>query len=89
MRTDPLPYEVREVVLRAFQDFGVAIFSPRELDESILVDDGQCAARSYRADGYMAMWLLDFGIVQFYDEDGNMLLTVNLLEERELQRMAA
>ena len=37
----------------------------------------------------MAMWLLEIGIVQFYDADGNMLLTVNLLEELEPQRMAA
>jgi hypothetical protein len=89
MRMDPLPYEVRELVVRTFQDFGVAIFSPRDLDESILVDDGQYAARSYRADGYMAMWLLGIGVVQFYDAEGEMLLTVNLLEEREPQRMAA
>jgi len=27
------------------------------------------------------MWLLQIGVVQFYDADGNMLLTVNLLEE--------
>ena len=81
MRTDPLPYEVRELVLRTFQDFGVSIFSPLDLDETILVDDGRYAARTYKIDGYMAMWLLGIGIVQFYDAEGNMLLTVNLLEE--------
>ena len=32
---------------------------------------------------------LQIGIVQFYDAEGNMLLTVNLLEELEPQRMAA
>ena len=89
MRTDPLPHEVRELVLRTFQDFGAAIFSSLDLDETILVDDGRYAARTYKADGYMAMWLLQIGIVQFYDAEGNMLLTVNLLEEREPQRMAA
>ena len=31
MRTDPLPGEVRELVLRTFQDFGVAIFSPLQM----------------------------------------------------------
>jgi hypothetical protein len=89
MRTDPLPHEVRQLVLRTFQDFGVAVFSPADLDEMILVDDGRYAARTYKSDGYMAMWLLEIGIVQFYDADGNMLLTVNLLEELEPQRMAA
>jgi hypothetical protein len=89
MRTDPLPYEVRELVVRTFQDFDVEIFSPLELDETILVDDGHYAARTYKVDGYMAMWLVEIGIVQFYDAEGEMLLTVNLLEELEPQRMAA
>ena len=89
MRTDPLPYEVRELVVRTFQDFDVEIFSPLELDETILVDDGRYAARTYKVDGYMAMWLVEIGIVQFYDAEGKMLLTVNLLEELEPQRMAA
>ena len=89
MRTDPLPYEVRELVLRTFEDFDVDIFSPQDLDETILMDRGRYAARTYKADGYMAMWLVRIGIVQFYDAEGNMLLTVNLLEEFEPQRMAA
>ena len=89
MRMDPLPHEVRELVLRTFQDFGAPIFSSLDLDETILVDDGRYAARTYKADGYMAMWLLQIGIVQFYDAEGSMLLTVNLLEELEPQRMAA
>jgi hypothetical protein len=37
----------------------------------------------------MAMWLVEVGIVQFYDAEGNILQTVNLFEEREPQRMAA
>jgi hypothetical protein len=89
MRTDPLPHEIRGLVLRTFQDFGAAIFGPWDLDETIVVDDGRYVARTYKADGYMAMWLVEIGIVQFYDADGNMLLTVNLLEELEPQRMAA
>ena len=89
MRTDPLPEEVRELVLRAFQGFDVEVFSAASLDETILLDDGRYAARTYTVDGYMAMWLVEIGIVQFYDAEGNMLMTVNLLEELEPQRMAA
>ncbi len=89
MRTDPLPQEVRELVLRTFQSFDVEVFSPSDLDETILLDDGRYAARTYTVDGYMAMWLVEIGIVQFYDAQGSMLLTVNLLEELEPQRMAA
>jgi hypothetical protein len=89
MRTDPLPQEVRELVWRTFQSFDVDVFSPFELDETILLDDGRYAARTYTVDGCMAMWLVEIGIVQFYDAEGNMLLTVNLLEELEPQSMAA
>ena len=89
MRTDPLPHEVRELVVQAFQGFDVDICSALELDETVLIDDGRYAARTYRVDGYMAMWLVEIGIVQFYDAEGAMLLTVNLLEEFEPQRMAA
>jgi hypothetical protein len=89
MRTDPLPYEVRELVVRTFESLDVYIESPWDIDETILINAGRYSARTYEIDGYMAMWLLDIGIVQFYDADGNMLQTVNLLEEREPQRMAA
>ena len=87
MRTDPHPYEVREMVVHVLERFGVDIYDPSDLDETILIDEGKYAARSYRADGFLAMWLLEIGIVQFYDGDGNMLCTVNLLEEQEPQRM--
>ena len=89
MRRDPLPYEVRELVIGTFELLDVYLDSPWDLDETILIDDGQYSARTYRIDDYMAMWLVDIGIVQFYDGDGNMLRTVNLLEELEPQRMAA
>jgi hypothetical protein len=89
MRMDPLPFEVRELVIRTFEYFDVFLESPWDLDETILIDDGRYSARTYEAEGHMAMWLLDIGVVQFYDADGNMLRTVNLLEELEPQRVAA
>ena len=89
MRTDPLSYEVRELVIRTFEYFDFFLDDPLDLEETIVIDDGRYSARTYEADGYMAMWMLDIGIVQFYDADGNMLRTVNLLEELEPQRMAA
>jgi hypothetical protein len=89
MRTDPLPYEVRELVVRTFRDLDVAIDSLLDLEETILIDDGHYAARTYKAGGCMAMWLVEIGIVQFYDADGHMLCTVNVSEELKPQRMAA
>lgn len=89
MRTEPTPQEVRELVIRILEYYDVFLEQPADLDETILICDGRYCARSYQAQGYMAMWLIAVGILQFYDEAGNMLRTVNLLEELEPQRMAA
>lgn len=89
MKTGPRPYEVRELVVRTFQEMGVSVSSPLDLDETILLDDGRYVARSYRVEGLMAMWLVGMGIVQFYDAEGNMLRVVNLFTEHEPQRLAA
>jgi hypothetical protein len=59
------------------------------LEETILIDGGKCAARSYRLDGLMAMWLIEVGILQFYDADGAMLRTINLFQELEPVKLAA
>lgn len=58
-------------------------------DETILIDQGRYVARSYRTPGYLAMWLVEAGIVQFYSSTGDMLATVNLFERLEPQRVAA
>jgi hypothetical protein len=89
MRTEPSAREVRELVARNFEYLGVYIHSPWDIDEKILIDDGRYSARTYKIDGNMAMWLIEIGIVQFYDAEGNMMLTVNLMEELVPQRMAA
>ena len=60
-----------------------------EIDESILIDEGRYVARSYRTPGYMAMWLVAAGILQFYDEEGRMLATIDLFASLRPQRMAA
>ena len=60
-----------------------------EIDETILIDRGRYVARSYRTEGYMAMWLVAVGIVQFYDEGGQMLATINLFTSLRPQKMAA
>ena len=60
-----------------------------DLEETILINGGKYTARSYRVQGYMALWLVSVGIVQFYDAEGNMLATVNLFKELEPLKMAA
>jgi hypothetical protein len=59
------------------------------IDETILIDRGRYVARSYRVEGYLAMWLAAVGILQFYDDRGRMLTTINLFETLRPQRMAA
>jgi hypothetical protein len=89
MRTDPRPIDIRRLVIQMLADFGARVFTFHDLNETVVIDGGRYLARSYRADGYMAMWLVDVGIVQFYDAEGEMLATVNLFESFEPQRMAA
>ncbi len=60
-----------------------------EIDETVLIERGRCVARTYRAAGLMAMWLLAVGIVQFYDDQGRMLGTVNLFRTLRPERMAS
>lgn len=89
MRVNPHSFEVREVVEQTFQALGVDPFALEDLDETILIQEGRYMARSYRLDSMMAMWLIDVGLLQFYDADGGMLRTINLLEETEPFRIAA
>ena len=63
--------------------------SAMDIDETILIDEGRYVARSYRAAGYLAMWLVAVGILQFYDSRGRMLGTINLFESLRPKRLAA
>ncbi|HUY36362.1 MAG TPA: hypothetical protein VMV69_26730 [Pirellulales bacterium] len=89
MRVSPSANVVRELVRRTFRTFSFRKAARTDLNETILIDEGRCVGRSYRAGGFMAMWMVEVGLVQFYDAEGNMLQTVNLFEGIESQRMAA
>jgi hypothetical protein len=89
MRLEPHPGEVRTLVLDIFRDLGATTPCLFDLEEDIVIDRGRCLGRSYRVEPFMAMWLADIGLIQFYDCEGNMLRTVNLFEELAPMRMAA
>jgi hypothetical protein len=89
MTMAPRPHDVRRLVIQIFEELGAAMPTLFDLEETIRMDDGKSAARSYRVQDYMAMWLLEVGIVQFYDAEGNMLATVNIFEDLEPVKMAA
>ena len=87
MQLRPNERTVRTMVRRIFLELGITNLS--ELSETKLFEDGHCYARSYRVGRFMAMWLIGVGILQFYDDEGNMLRTANLFCEIEPLRRAA
>jgi hypothetical protein len=89
MRLVSQPSEVLAVVVGMFERFGASPQSLFDIEETIQIDRGKQVARCYQVEGLMAMWLMSIGIVQFYDADGNMLATVNVLEEAVPQGVAA
>jgi hypothetical protein len=89
MTISPDADQIRTIVFRTFLELDVDEESLADLDERIMLDDGRYVARSYRVDDFLAMWMIDVGLVQFYDGNGNMLRTVNLFEEIHPHRMAA
>ena len=88
MTVAPHPDTVSRLVAQTFAELGARLAGPFDLNENILIDNGHYVARSYRIQGWMAMWLIGMGIVQFYDRRGKMLRTVNLLEETLPNRLA-
>ncbi len=89
MTVSPQPEQVRQMVAEVFGEFGAAVSNSLSLNETLLVKSGQYVARTYRAEGLMAMWLLQAGVVQFYDAQGTMLRTVNLFKRLRPHPMAA
>lgn len=83
------PADVRQIVVQSFLELDATEEAVEELEEKLLIEEGRYFARSYMAEELMAMWLIEVGVLQFYDADGNMLRTVNLFEELLPVRMAA
>ncbi|MCE9632204.1 MAG: hypothetical protein K8S94_16015 [Planctomycetia bacterium] len=81
--------DVRGLVSRHFLKLGVDVVDVDDLQENIRIDRGRCVARCYRVAELFAMWMIDVGVLQFYDADGEMLHTVNLFTELQPQRAAA
>jgi hypothetical protein len=81
--------DVRRLVTHYFLDLGVDNADVDDLQENIRIDRGRCVARCYRVAEMFAMWMIDVGVLQFYDADGEMLHTVNLFTELQPQRAAA
>jgi hypothetical protein len=85
----PRPGQVRSLVLSTLQSFGASVFSDLQVEETLLVQDGRCMARSYRTCDYFAMWLIEVGLLQFFNAEGDVLLVLNLLEDSAPGKVAA
>ena len=84
MLVSPTPTEVRWIVDESFRKyFQISDEELEDLVEIPMIDGGRCIARSYRVSNLLAMWLMDVGILQFYDEQGRMLRRANLFAEIE------
>jgi hypothetical protein len=79
---------VRRLVIKTFVDLGTEHSALWDLEETVSIDEGRVVARSYLLDRLFAMWLIEVGIIQFYDCEGNMLRTVSLYDPIDA-RMAA
>lgn len=89
MIINPQPHYVRKLVVRTFAELGVTVHSASDLEETILGDETDHNGRSYRLGGYLAMWLVEVNILQFYDAEGRTLRTINLLKEPQGIKSAA
>ncbi len=73
MNSTVAPSVVRQLVVRALGDLLKQSFEPEEMVETILIRDGQYRGRSYRLAGWMALWLVESGLVQFFDAEGDLV----------------
>ena len=81
--------DVRELVSSHFLKLGADVDDVADVQEYIRIDRGRCVARCHRVAEMFARWLIDVGVLQFYDADGEMLHTVNLFTELQPTRAAA
>lgn len=81
--------EVARAVVAAMVELGAELRGAAGLDETILIDSGKYVARSYRAGGFLAMWLIEPGVVQFYDAQGNLVRTLSVRAGGAPRRAAA
>ena len=89
MYTPLSPTAIREVVLDGFQQHSSQKISGVELEEHIRIEEGKAVAYCYRLEHLFAMWMVPIGLVQFYDDQGHMLDTLDMMAPASPERRAA
>ena len=72
--------EVRQLVIRNFKKFGASLNSLSDLSETIMIRQGRCEGRCYRAAELVAVWLMKPDLIEFYRDDGTPLTTLRLTQ---------
>jgi hypothetical protein len=83
------PETIRQLVIDQFSRLCDSFRADLDLHERVKIERGRPVARCYHGGTLMAMWMVDIGLVQFYDQQGNMLQTWSLLPTATAERKAA
>lgn len=83
------PETVRQLVIDRFSRFCDSFRADPDLHERVRIERGRPVARCYQGGTLMAMWMVDIGLLQFYDQEGNMLQTWSVLPNAPAERKAA
>ena len=65
------PKSLPEVVAATLREMGLGA-DEAALNRTILIRDGNFVGHKFRFDGGYALWLVEKGVVEVYDDDGNM-----------------
>jgi hypothetical protein len=87
MNASELAAKVERIVQQTFQELATTDVVD-DVCETILVRDGKQFARSYRLDDLIAMWIIEDGVIRFYDATMNECHIVNLFDDSK-QLLAA
>jgi hypothetical protein len=69
-----MPASLHEAIAAGLSQLGMPDLPCRRT--TFLIRDGNCAGQRFLFDGLQAIWLIAENVIQFYDETGRMLRTV-------------
>ena len=77
---------IRRLVLDTFRHYGAEESELAAMTDTLLIREGRYCGRSFRTENLMAMWMA--GLVQFYSRDGEMLETVLIEPQPQVESRA-
>lgn len=83
MNASSHPEIVRRLVQAFLAEHGVAAGEQRRMVDTLLLRDGKYVGRSFRCGGFLAMWMIEAGVVTFYDDAGEILQIASVREAAE------